>query len=428
MAVGKRRWLASKTSCSCSMPGVWRAVAHNPGAAVVYHSPKACTHITGRMDLYQYYREERPGQAVYTAPLISSQIEEKHVIFGAHRVLSDCLDYVIDTYRPAYIVVANSCLSGVIGDDSEGICKEKEAETGVPILNVDARGFLDGEYYGGFFEAAKALADRFMRPATERVDGICVLGEKGGPASAFSRDLRDLLAPFGLPTEQRFPAYSSLADLAAVPRNRLLLPVGGSASAFTWMEKLAKYMTERFDQEYFPHDYPIGRQATQAWLQEFASFIGKEELAAEAIRLQEEHLNDALRKYRPQLAGKRVAIALGRQVRQASLRWLTDMLDDAGMVTTGIVFLGETDAAAAAKQQAEWDLPAVPTCTEADGEDLLNAADLILTNMELEGENYRQMYIPMVPPVGLIGLVRLYEKLYRLACRRRRSGVVLYGW
>lgn len=410
------------------MPGVWRAVAHNPGAAVVYHSPKACTHITGRMDLYYYYREEQPGQDSYTAPLVSSQIEEKHVIFGAHQVLSGCLDYVIATYSPEYIVVANSCLSGVIGDDSEGICKEKEAETGVPILNVEARGFLDGEYYGGFFEAAKALTDRFMEPAAEKREGICVLGEKGGPKSSFSQDLRDLLEPFGLPMEQRFPAYASLADLAAVPRNRLLLPVGGSLSAFAWMEKLAKHMAERFGQEYFPQDYPVGRQATLVWLQEFARFIGKEELASAAIRCQEAYLDEALRKYRPQLAGKRAAIALGRQVRQVSLRWLTDMLDDAGMVTTGIVFLGETDPAAVAERQAEWDLPSVPVYTEETGEDALDAADLILTNTELDGEHYRQMYIPMIPPVGLNGLTLLYEKMYRLACRRRRRGVVLYGW
>ena len=54
MAVNKRRFIKDKVSYSCSMPGVWKAVAHSEGCVVVYHAPKACAHITEEMERNQY--------------------------------------------------------------------------------------------------------------------------------------------------------------------------------------------------------------------------------------------------------------------------------------------------------------------------------------------------------------------------------------
>ena len=56
MAVNKRRFIKDKVSYSCSMPGVWKAVAHSEGCVVVYHAPKACAHITEEMERNQYFR------------------------------------------------------------------------------------------------------------------------------------------------------------------------------------------------------------------------------------------------------------------------------------------------------------------------------------------------------------------------------------
>ena len=77
MAVNKRRFIKDKVSCSCSMPGVWKAVAHSEGCVVVYHSPKACAHITEEMERNQYFRmlaRREYTDPPYTAPLLTGNI------------------------------------------------------------------------------------------------------------------------------------------------------------------------------------------------------------------------------------------------------------------------------------------------------------------------------------------------------------------
>lgn len=432
MAVNKRRPFVNQNSCSCAMPGVWRAVAHNPGVAVVYHAPRACTHVTGRMDLYDYYHDISTGQPSvdeYTAPLIATQIEEKHTIFGGGNLLSQCLDYVIEKYQPRYIVVANSCVSGVIGDDSEGICREKEEESGIPIINIEGRGFLDGEYYGGFFEASIALIDRFMKKSEKRSNSICILGEKGGPYSRNAIDIRSLLAGFDVKTNQRFPAYSSIEELQKVPESGWTLPLGGSTNAFRWMERLAQYMEKRLGIPYFDIDYPVGISATWEWLDALGTFIGQPERVPMAKAQMQKKLTVALEKYEPNLRGKKAVLVLGRRVTEFYPEWVLEMLDYAGVEVSAVLFLGELARKDYCELAEQWGLDnRFPVYTEQDETDCLEKADIILTTVELEGDSYRQLFLPMVPPIGIGGIIYLYEKLYRLACYQRSRGVVINGW
>ena len=50
---------------------------------------------------------------------------------------------------------------GVIGDDVEAVGKESEVKYGIPVLTVPCYGFLDGEYYQGYFAVAEQLAEDF---------------------------------------------------------------------------------------------------------------------------------------------------------------------------------------------------------------------------------------------------------------------------
>lgn len=125
MAVKTKRFINSRKSCSCSMPGVWRAVAYCDGAVVIFHSPRACSHVARSMDLGSHYRTLAEGQRERreTIPLLSSQLEEKHSIFGGAKLLKDCIDFAVAEYKPQCLVIANSCVAGVIGDDVEAVAR-----------------------------------------------------------------------------------------------------------------------------------------------------------------------------------------------------------------------------------------------------------------------------------------------------------------
>lgn len=432
MAVDKRRAVITQNSCSCAMPGVWRAVAHNPGCVVVYHSPRACTHVTGRMDLYQHYHDvvgdERSG-AIYTAPLISTNITDKQTIFGGGKLLSRCLDYVVDRYHPAYIVVANSCISGVIGDDTEGICRAKEQEHNVPILNTEAHGFLDGEYYGGYCDAAKQLVDRFMERQEDRLDQICILGEKGGPYSRNAQYISRLFRGFHVEAYQRFPSYSSLADFKLIAKSRWIVPLGGSAKAYEWMSELAQYMSKRLQMEVFDTDYPVGIQATYDWIARLGAFLGQDECVVAAQRQAREELENALEKCGDVLRHQHAVIVLGRRLANSNPHWVLEMAKQVGMHIDGIVFMGNESRNSWEEWLTRWNIEdTLPLFIEKDADAVLKKTDLVLTTVELEGEPYKQLFLPMIPPIGISGLVYIYRRLFQLACHRRRRGVILNAW
>ncbi len=414
------------------MPGVWRAVAHNPGCVVVYHAPRACTHVTGTMDLYQHYHDivgsEREKER-YTAPLVSTNITDKQTIFGGGKLLGRCLDYVAETFRPQYILLANSCISGVIGDDTEGICRAKEREHGIPILNTEAHGFLDGEYYGGYCDAAKQLVDRFMTRQEERLNQICVLGEKGGPYSRNAQDIARLFAGFQVEAQQRFPSYCSLADMAHIAKSRWLVPLGGSAKAYEWMTGLAKYMGEKLDMEVFDEDYPVGIEETYRWIARMGDFLGQPERVADAQQQARIELEDALYQYGESLSGQHVAIVLGRRLANSNPRWVLEFVGKVGMHIDGIVFIGAGSRGSWADWLSKWKIPEeIPLFAEEDAESVLTETDLVLTTVELEGAPYKQLFLPMVPPIGIAGLTYIYRRLFQLSCYRRRRGVILNGW
>lgn len=431
MAVNKRRPILGNDGCSCSMPGVWRAVAHNPGVAVIYHAPKACTHVTGTMDLYNYYSDLSAGEPAiddYTAPLVATQIEEKHTIFGGAALLGKCIDYVAEHYRPEYIVVANSCVSGVIGDDSAGVCQTKEEELGIPIICVEGRGFLDGEYYGGFYEASVALIERFAKPCTNRDGGICVLGEKGGPYSRNAKDVRSLLEGFEIEVQQRFPAYASRQEIENLGSSRWTLPLGGSTRAYAWMEKLAKQVEKHLGVPYFPQDYPVGIAATYAWLEHFGTFIGRPELVENAQRLNRERLAKAMVRYGSKLEGQRALIIIAYRQSAIDVHWVLEMLEYAKIQLRGIMFLGPRTDELVAQVQKEERSRGIPIYFEHDLEITPSDFDMVLATTELELPGMRQLFLPMVPPIGIGGIIYLYEKLYRLVNHHGQRGVIVNGW
>lgn len=82
MAIKTKRMLSKTKSCSCSMPGVWRAAAYCSGAAVIFHSPRACAHVARSMDISAQYRALANGAAenLKSIPVVSS-MRRKNILF-----------------------------------------------------------------------------------------------------------------------------------------------------------------------------------------------------------------------------------------------------------------------------------------------------------------------------------------------------------
>ena len=154
MAIETKRVLKCRrvASSSCTMTGVWRALCYVDGAVVIYHSPRACAHIARRMDTSSFCRliKDAPEETrLRSIPLLSSDLTDEEAVFGGEERLRRAVRYAYEKYNPKAVFIANSCVSGVIGDDTDAVAEEMTEELGMPVIDTAHHGFLDGEYFDG---------------------------------------------------------------------------------------------------------------------------------------------------------------------------------------------------------------------------------------------------------------------------------------
>ena len=407
------------------MPGVWRAVAYCEGVVVIFHSPRACAHVARSMDINAQYRAYAEGRREQegAVPLLSSQLEEKHSIFGGAERLEACLDYALQEYKPQCLVIANSCVAGVIGDDVEAVARKKEAQYGVPVLQLDCCGFLDGEYYQGYYGMSELLIKRFFKPAPKEAGSVLLLGDNGGPWGHYATEVTRLLQALQVKVIGQFPGYMPFKALPRATSAEAVIILGGRGQSHEGLSKIASLLKEGFGMPYLDQ-YPVGWQRTQAWLVAAGKLLQREELAAKALLQEKQHFDAALAKYLPVTKGKRVVLCIGRLLKYFHPESVLETIRLLQMDLTGIILLDAYDKAEREKMLQAL-APAVQTqiYSAAAGEPLLEAADLVLTTHELQNESIKQIFLPMLPKVGTTGELEFMELIYRRLASRIKGGL-----
>ena len=138
-------------------------------------SQRACTFCGSRVVLYPIadalHLVHGPiGCAVYTWDIrgalssgselhrlsFSTDLRERHVVFGGERQLTESLLELIERHHPNAAFVYGTCIVGVIGDDLPAVCKSVSEQTGIPVIPVQSEGF-QGSKKQGYDAACEAL-------------------------------------------------------------------------------------------------------------------------------------------------------------------------------------------------------------------------------------------------------------------------------
>ena len=434
MGIEVRRVGVRRMNCSCSMPGVWRALSFVRGALVVFHSPRPCAHIAHGMDVSSFHRLTAVGTSVRLSPvpLLTSGLGESEAIFGGEDRLRECIRFAVDKYCPQAVFIANSCVSGVIGDDTKAIAEEMEAELGIPVMAVSAHGFLDGEYYAGYLDTACALVDRFMHPAERKVGTVALLGDCGGMHGEYVKELRRLLSLLNLRVTGQFPSYLALDELQVIPEAELIILLGRRMDdeKQAQLVELAEHMRDRFGTPYLADVYAVGAEETKVWLRRVGELCGRAEEAERAIASEEDSFAVAAEKARTDLAGRSCALAIGRDLSWFQPEIILRLLGKAGVLLNGVVlldcFLPERRAVMEEEVRRLTDAPIL--YEGADGADeLLHAADFVLTTHELVDAKLRQLFLALMPSVGWSMERRLLDDMRQILHRHESRGGLIYG-
>lgn len=429
MAVKTKRFIAREKSVSCSMPGVWRAMEYCHGAVVVFHSPASCAHVARILDVNSLFRSMgTPYKEDYDSiPLLSSQLAEKDTIFGGVTRLEKCLEYVIETYAPRLIVIGCSCIAGVIGDDVVSVAAKVEKEYKIPVIPSESCGFLDGEYYEGYFEITTKLAERFFVEQEKEANSVLLLGDHGGPKGHYAQEVNRLLEGLGLHVIGQFPGYTAVDDLAGLMRAELSVVLGGRGKVHEGLVALAKKLHDKFAVDYMSDCYPVGWKSTREWIEAMGKKLGKEQDAAKLIAVEEENFYKELNEIRKNTAGKKTVLCIGRLPIYYNPDKTMETIELLQVDLQSVVLLNAYDETNRNKM-----LEMIKSCTDVpivaadEADKLLKEAEIILTTHELEDRSLRQIFLPMLPLVGITGELRLMRAINRTAKSRIKRGGVVY--
>lgn len=426
MEINRPKYINSNKCIGCSMSGVWRAVGYNPKVVVIFHSPKACAHIAKDLNLGSFYYDvvnnEQTGS---NGILLSSQLLDKHTVFGGEEQLERCIEYAANKYDCDYIVIANSCIAGIIGDDVRMVAQLAQERYHKPILTVPCYGFLDGsQYFEGFFEAGKLLIDNFMQQEQICLNKVTVIGEIN---QSILNELKGYLDNFGLKVEHCFPHKMLLAEIKKVPESALLIVIGGKSGRVEHFYKLANLIGDKFNIPVFQEPLPLGWNKLKRWLQLLGEFLGKEAIVTQLLKSEEEKLQAKISTFQQQLQGKAVTVVLGRSLEYLDITWLFESLSYSKMKAEKIVLLDTLTVLEQIEiKQCLMDKYTVIMADEVSNGDL-TGVNFIITTHEIKDSEEKQYIIPFYPGHGVKGVIDFCQQLYYLEHRSVIGGRNICG-
>ena len=354
----------------------------------------------------------------------AQQMQEKDAIFGGVTRLEKCLRFAIETYKPKCLMIANSCVAGVIGDDVESVAREVEEEYNVPILTVECCGFLGAEYYDGYFEITQKLLERFVKPCSKQKDSVLLLGDNGGPWGHYAKEVTRILQEFGVEVIGQFPGYMAMDELEKVAAAEYAVVLGGRGQTHIGLRKVAEQLQEKYGTHYLADIYPVGWQETQDWIISIGRMLGREQLAQQVLKLEQQRLDEQLQHFLPVTEGKKTVLCIGRILRYFHPGNILQTIRLLRLNLIGIILLDSYDGdEREAMLKVVQENSDVPVYTTAEGEKLVAEADIVLTTHELQNKEARQIFLPMLPQVAVAGEVKMMQGIYQSLCSRLKGGV-----
>ena len=310
----------------CAFDGAKIALQPITDAAHLVHGPIGC-----EGNSWDSRHAASSGPQLYRTGL-TTDLSELDVIQGGEKRLYRAIREVAARYRPAAVFVYVTCLPALIGDDVEAVCRAAAERLGLPVIPVDAAGFVGSKNLGNKL-AGQVLLDRVVgtrEPARTTPTDINVIGEYNVAGELWQ--ILPLLDRLGIRVLASITGDARFHEIAAAHRARVNMVVCAKA-----MVAFARTMRERYGIPYFEGSfYGIGdtsdalrtiarllveQGAPDALIARTEALVAEEEAAAWA----------AIEPYRARLGGKRVLLYTGG-VKSWSV---VAALQEIGMTVTG---------------------------------------------------------------------------------------------
>lgn len=249
-----------------------------------------------------------------SGPLLSrygmtTDLCEQDIIFGGEGKLRKAIGEIIERFHPPAVFVYATCVTAVIGEDLDAVCKSESERWSIPVIPVNSPGFIGNKNLGNRL-AGDALFDHVI--GTAEPEGLLtpydinLIGEYNIAGELW--DINELFSQVGIRVLSRITGDGRFNDIRFAHRAKVNMVVCSRA-----LIGLAKRMEERYRMPYFEGSF-YGARETAFSLRQIAYLLGDRELERrieQLIKREERILERELAEAKAILKGKRVVLYTG---------------------------------------------------------------------------------------------------------------------
>ncbi|MHB1290798.1 MAG: nitrogenase iron-molybdenum cofactor biosynthesis protein NifE [Sulfuricella sp.] len=290
----------------CAFDGAKIALQPIVDVAHLVHGPIAC-----EGNSWDNRHAASSGPKLYRTGF-TTDIGELDVIYGGEKRLFRAIREIIEKYDPPAIFVYQTCVTALIGDDIETVCKRAAEKFGKPVIPVNAPGFAGSKNLGNKL-AGEALLDYVIgteEPAVTTHYDINIYGEYNLSGELWQ--VQPLFDALGIRVLANISGDARYREVACAHRARAAMMVCSQA-----LINLARKMEERYGIPWFEGSF-YGVTDTSQSLRTIAKLLvqrgAQEDLLARTATLierEEARAWSRLEYYKARLKGKRVLLLTG---------------------------------------------------------------------------------------------------------------------
>jgi len=286
----------------CAFDGASIALVPITDVAHLVHGPIACAGnswgVRGSLS---------SGDTLYKTGF-TTDLSENDIIFGGEKKLYTAIHDVQARYNPAAVFVYSTCVTALIGDDLDAVCKAATEKLGLPVVPIQSPGFVGSKNLGNRL-AGEALLEYVIgtaEPETTTPYDINLIGEYNIAGELWG--VLPLFEKVGIRVLSKITGDARYQEVAYAHRAKLNVMICSKA-----LINLAHTMEERYGIPYIEESF-YGVADMNHCLRAIAAKLGDATMQArvEAVIAEETaQLNQQLTPYRERLQGKRVVLYTG---------------------------------------------------------------------------------------------------------------------
>ena len=286
----------------CAFDGASITLVPITDAAHLVHGPIACSGNS-----WNSRGSLSSGSTLYKMGF-TTDISENDIIFGGEKKLYKAVVQVINNFNPSAVFVYSTCITALIGDDLDAVCKAVVEKYKIPVIPVHSPGFVGSKNLGNRL-GGEALLQHVIgskEPKYTTNYDINIVGEYNIAGEMWA--VTTLLEKLGIRVLGKMTGDAKYEDICFAHRAKLNVMICSKA-----LINVASSMKEKYDIPYIEESF-YGVDDMSRCLRNIAKFFNDAQLIDRTEKIIEEEvsrMNIQLEPYRKKLKGKRMFLYTG---------------------------------------------------------------------------------------------------------------------